>query len=254
MIDLSMVAGGGFVGKLLRLPLRLVPKDAVVPILQGPLFGRWWVAGSSVHGCWLGWYERDKQVEFARSVRPGSVVYDIGANVGFYTLLSSVLVGPRGRVFAFEPVPRNLEFLRRHIRLNRLGNVAVLELAVGEKMGEATFDDTLGTSQGKLSSGGRLRVQVAAIDDLVSSGVVRPPDALKIDVEGAEAAVLRGAMATLQRHHPAIFLATHGPAEPADCLELLRGIGYRVAAVGGGAPDGTDEVLATFVAGGVTGS
>lgn len=245
ILDLS-VRGQSLLGKLLRLPLRLLPKETVVPILQGPLRGRRWVVGSSVHGCWLGWYERQKQQELARSLRPGMVALDIGANVGFYTLLSSVLVGPQGRVYAFEPVPRNLEYLRRHVNLNRLENVEILSLALGETSGEAWFDDTLGDSQGKLSSTGRLRVQVATLDDLVVSGRVQPPDVLKIDVEGAEAAVLRGALQLLDRHHPRIFLATHGSSEHADCLALLRKLGYRVSSLDGSSPSDTDELVATF--------
>lgn len=207
IIDLSVLRSSSVLGKLARLPLRLLPPNLVVPILQGNLRGCWWVVGSSVHGCWLGWYEREKQLEFARALRPGAVVYDIGANVGFYTLLSSVLVGDQGRVYAFEPVPRNVRYLRQHIRLNHLHNVEVLELAVGESAGEASFDDTLGHSVGRLSTAGRLCVEVATLDGLMAADVLQPPHVLKIDVEGAEAAVLTGALGVLRHHHPVIFLA-----------------------------------------------
>ena len=246
LVDLSVLRGDSLLGKLVRLPLRLVPKNAIVPILQGDLRGRWWVAGSSVHGCWLGWYERDKQLEFVRALRPGAVVYDIGANVGFYTLLSSVLVGDRGRVYAFEPVPRNVRYLRRHIQLNRLQNVEVMDLAVGESAGEASFDDTLGDSQGKLSTGGRLHVRLASLDGLMAAGDLRPPDLLKIDVEGAEAAVLKGGLGILRAHHPKVFLATHGLSEHSECLAILRDLGYQIAAVDGGPAEDTDEVTATW--------
>lgn len=65
----------------------------VVPVLQGSLRGRKWIVGSSNHGCWLGSYEWKKQRLFTRTVSSGDVVFDIGAHVGFYTLLASVLVG-----------------------------------------------------------------------------------------------------------------------------------------------------------------
>src|SRR5262245_8579614 len=127
------------VGKLLRLPLRLIPGRAVLPILQGPLRGKKWIAGASDNGCWLGSYEYQKQRLFAKSVSPGDVVFDVGAHVGFYTLLASVLVGKRGRVIAFEPVPANLEYLRHHIRLNRIDNVEIIEAAVSDTDGVSAF-------------------------------------------------------------------------------------------------------------------
>jgi hypothetical protein len=105
-------------GKLLRFPLRFLPKNLVVPVLQGPLRGKKWVVGSSNHGCWLGSYEFDKQKQFTESLARGQIVYDVGAHVGFYTLLASSLVGQEGQVIAFEPYPRNLEFLHRHVQLN----------------------------------------------------------------------------------------------------------------------------------------
>ncbi len=75
-------------------------------VVQGPLRGKRWIAGSSNHGCWLGSYELAKQRKVIELVRPGMVCWDVGAHVGFYTLLFAELVGPLGRVFAFEPLPR----------------------------------------------------------------------------------------------------------------------------------------------------
>jgi FkbM family methyltransferase len=245
VVDLSVLRSDRPLGRLVRSPLRLLPKNLVVPILQGPLRGRRWIVGASVHGCWLGWYERPKQLAFAAAVRPGAVVYDIGANVGFYTLLSSILAGPQGRVYAFEPVPRNAALLRRHVVLNDLRNVDVLELAVGERAGRAMFDDTLGHSQGRLDDTGRLPVSVVALDAMEAAGVLRPPDVLKIDVEGAKGAVLKGSRRLLETCHPTVFLATHGPAQHEECLATLRGLGYRVVALDGGPPDNTDELVAT---------
>src|SRR5437899_3136746 len=86
-------------GRLLRLPLALVPRSATVCVLGGSLRGARWVVGSASHGCWLGWYEADKQRAFASLVKRGDVVFDIGAHVGFYTLLASRLCGPSGHVF-----------------------------------------------------------------------------------------------------------------------------------------------------------
>src|SRR5262249_52878254 len=141
-------------GKILRLPLRLIPRNTEVRILQGPLRGKKWIAGSSVHGCWLGSWEYSKQKIFAATVRPGSVVFDIGAHVGFYSLLSSVLVGPEGQVFSFEPVPENLVSLRRHLSLNGVQNCTVLPFAVSDSSGTAQFTLGDGSSQGGFAVSG----------------------------------------------------------------------------------------------------
>src|SRR5579864_334767 len=81
-INFSAINRSSLLGRILRLPLRLLPRGSVVPILQGPLRGRRWIVGSSTHGCWLGSYENGEQKILQASIRPGSVVYDIGANVG----------------------------------------------------------------------------------------------------------------------------------------------------------------------------
>jgi hypothetical protein len=112
-------------GWLIRVPLRLVPDTAVVPILSDPLRGMRWIAGSAPHGGWVGTLEREKLRSFVTRLRSGMTVWDIGANVGLYTLLSARVAGPTGRVYAFEPIPRNLRFLRRQIALNGLTNVEV---------------------------------------------------------------------------------------------------------------------------------
>src|SRR5581483_4005597 len=125
-------------GRIMRLPLRLLPANLVVPVLQGELIGKRWIVGSSVHGCWLGSYEIQKQRCIASQLKPGSVFYDIGANAGFYSLLACSQVAP-GRVYAFEPVPRNAEYIRRHLELNGVSNVQVLTLAISDEDGSAWF-------------------------------------------------------------------------------------------------------------------
>ncbi len=129
-----------FLGKLVRFPLALLPKNFVTPILAGPLRGKKWVVGSSVHGCWFGSYESQKQRLVAEALSPGQVVYDIGANAGLYSLLASVAVGPNGRVFAFEPVKENVLYLERHLALNRISNCFVVRAAVCAEDGMNQFD------------------------------------------------------------------------------------------------------------------
>src|SRR5687768_7123297 len=112
------------VGKLLRLPLRLIPGSAVVPVLKGPLRGARWVVGSMPHGAWLGTIELHMLRDLAGRLRAGMTVYDLGANVGLYTLAAARAVGAEGRVYAFEPLPRNVSYLKRHLALNKLTNTS----------------------------------------------------------------------------------------------------------------------------------
>ena len=101
MIDFSAVGPDTFAGKVVRFPFRLLPRGMTVPILQGPLRGKKWILGSQRHAFWLGSYEPHIQRLMVQELKKGSTFYDIGANVGFYSLLASFLVAP-GKVFAFE--------------------------------------------------------------------------------------------------------------------------------------------------------
>ncbi len=243
-MNFSGISDKSFGGKILRFPLRLISPDTVLPILQGKLKGLKWVTGSSNHGCWLGSYEYDKRAAFENRVGKGSVVFDIGANVGFYTLLASVLVGDRGKVVAFEPLPRNLRCLKSHLQMNGIKNVSVIEAGVWDCTGELMFEEGRDNSTGYISEAGSLRIRAVTIDGLVSGGEVPPPTQMKIDVEGAELRVLLGSKSVLAVHHPTIFLATHGRDLHRQCCGLLYSLAYSLEPISGPALDQTDEILA----------
>ncbi len=220
-------------GRLLRLPLKAIPAERPLRIIGGPLRGYRWIPGAGVHGCWLGTFERYEQELLKRLVRPGDVMFDIGANVGFYTLLAARLVGHDGSVVAFEPAARNVGYLRRHLELNSLTNVRVLEAAVGDRVGTAVFQTGPSFSEGHLVPGdlpgpGQCRIRLITLDDLLTRSEVPPPQMLKIDVEGAEYAVLRGAVNLLKRARPEILLSTHSTALREECSHLLTGLGYSI--------------------------
>lgn len=246
-MNLSAISREQLVGRLLRWPLRLVPRHAVLPILQGRLRGKRWTVGSSTHGCWLGSYEIDKRKLIETLVQPGEVFYDLGAHAGYYTMLAAELVGPSGLVAAFEPVPENARNVRRHLQLNGYENVRLEEAAVSDHSGTASFAPNVSSSMGKLSESGDLTVRTIAIDGLVAEGRLPPPDLLKIDIEGGEHAALLGMSTTLATRHPTILLATHGRDIHLRCLELLRGLGYEVRSLDPrDSVDETDELVATF--------
>jgi FkbM family methyltransferase len=245
----TSISNTSLIGRLLRLPLRLIPPQAVVPILQGPLRGKKWIVGSGNHGYWLGSYEIGKRALFVRSIPPSGVAYDLGANVGYYTLLAAVLAGPRGKVFAFEPLPRNLEYLRRHISLNRIANAVVIDAAVADKSGTVRFEQDASTSKGRIGAQGGLEVRAIALDDWIDQGKLPPPALLKIDIEGAELRALQGARKALARWHPTIFLSTHSGKVHKDCLAFLESLGYQVESIDGRELARSRDVLARFAGG-----
>ena len=230
---------------LIRLPLGLMSPDSVVRIRTGELHGWRWIAGSSTNGCWLGTYERHMQRLFREHIRPGATVFDVGANAGFFTLLASKLAGDSGRVYAFEPLPRNLEFLERHIELNELANVHVESLAIAATSGEAHFRIAQHASMGGLSEEGDLRVVTASLDDLIATGRATRPDFIKMDIEGAESDALRGAKELLAGGPLTIALSTHGWQQHETCWAILGDAGFNLELLRDGTADGDYLILAT---------
>jgi FkbM family methyltransferase len=169
-------------------------------------------AGPSNPAYGLGTNERPVQEELARHLHPGDIFFDIGANVGFFTVIGAKLVGPTGRVFAFEPAPANADRVRHNVALNSFANVTLLEKAVAQHAGQAELLVTSYSGGAALASVGtlgdvqeRIAVEVVSIDELIAQGALQPPTFVKIDVEGAELDVLRGMVDTLATHKPLII-------------------------------------------------
>lgn len=210
-------------GRILRLPLSLIPHDIVIPILQGPLRGKKWIVGSSVHGCWAG------NAAFASAIAPGTCIYDIGANVGIYTLLASLRTGPAGKVYSFEPFPRNARYLRRHIELNQLQNCCVMEVAASDTEGTQRLSTAFEFHMIRFAQDGDLTVPCVTLDACIyGEKKMCPPNVIKMDVEGAEMLVLRGATRALSEFHPSLFIEIHGVAQHRDCDDFLASKGYRL--------------------------
>jgi FkbM family methyltransferase len=184
-----------------------------------------------------------KQKRFAAEATKSSVVYDVGANVGFYTLLASACVGRKGKVLAFEPFDENLMYLERHLRMNQCGNVQVFDLAVSDRSGKLRFERGTSRETGRLSDEGDLEVSAVSLDDVAYEVNNPRPDLIKLDVEGAELQVLDGAKRLLREHPPLIFLATHSSQLHSACCSLLRSFDYRLEAIDGSQVMATDELI-----------
>lgn len=205
--------------KLIRLPLRLIPRDTIVTAPQGLTKGMKWRVGSSTHGCWLGTYEAAEQAAVRELVKPNMIAYDIGANAGYYTLGLSRLCR---HVYAFEPFPENVNNLLLHIRENRLANVTVIQAAIADADGMAGFSCPGHNAMGKLG-GAELQVATRTLDSLIVSGLP-VPDFVKVDIEGAEAQMLVGAAKLLALHRTTWLVSLHMPGIP----EIFERAGYHV--------------------------
>jgi FkbM family methyltransferase len=221
------------------------PRPATLPILAGRLRGCWWspAAGGKVLRLFLGTYEPEQTALFCQQIRAGDVVFDIGANAGYYTLMGAQLVGQRGKVIACEPETRIAAFLRRHVEANRLTNVSIIQSAVGGESGVARFSRGKGTGTGRMSDAGDLTVRVRTLDEIAREHGLLPTH-IKSDVEGAELDVLRGGQETLTQARPTIFLSTHGTHVHEACCRLLQEYGYFLSAIGGGDFATAPELLA----------
>lgn len=148
-----------------------------------------------------GGYEARYDLEFSRHLRPGDCVWDVGANVGYYTSAFAERVGPNGRVCAFEPSSINFERLAE--RCSAMSNVTLFRCGLGKTNGKLKLlqgEDALGASSritGEASSGDL--VEIRSGDNLLVDGAASDPDALKVDVEGFEWEVLNGMLGMLAR-------------------------------------------------------
>jgi FkbM family methyltransferase len=184
------------------------------------------------------------QEAMIRHLGRGRVFYDVGANLGFFSLLAAHISGlDAGRVYAFEAAPDNAEAIRVNAALNAIANVEVLAVAVSDHAGRGRLQVVDDQSWSKLVDYGEhpftervIEVELVAIDDLVASGRLPPPDVVKIDVEGAELAVLRGMRETIERHRPAIICELHDTH--ADFVTFMVRCGYRLINLEGTIPVG----------------
>ena len=158
-------------------------------------------------------------------------VYDLGANVGFYTLLFSRLVGPGALVHAFEPVGRNVWYLRRHLELNPTLNARVHEIAVGHETGMVAFDFSACWSMGRVVArfeADTSRLPAVSLDDFVYGQGREPPDLIKMDIEGGEVDAIAGMSRLLAEQFPVLLVSVHGSSRWRECLAVLETAGYTV--------------------------
>ncbi len=200
-----------------------------------------WLERYALHA---GHYYQDDLCELIRqTVRPGSCVIDVGANIGFITLCAAKAVGTNGRVFAVEASARLVGRLEEAVAHNRIGNTTVINSAAGDFNGVASLDvhehhgmssvSTAGSGAVR-DGGGETQVRMARLDDLLDGRIDEGmPLFVKIDVEGFELAVLRGMPTLLARPATTVFVEVGDPlasaygAKTQDIFDLMASHGYR---------------------------
>jgi FkbM family methyltransferase len=200
------------------------------------------IAHAHIGSIAFGNLESSVQEAMVRHLGRGGIFYDIGANLGFFSLLGAHLAGvDEGHVYAFEAAPSNAEAIRRNAVLNAVENVTVICKAVSSAAGRGRLQVVDDQSWSKLEDYGEhpytekvIDVELVAIDDLVGRGELPPPTLVKIDVEGAELAVLEGMRRTIEEHRPAIICELHGTHQ--GFVDAMGRHGYRLINLEGTIP------------------
>ncbi len=184
-----------------------------------------------------GVYEEDILRPFKYLIKPGDRVIDVGANIGFFTLVAGRLCGSEGKVFSFEASPEIFEILKHNVEINEKANIVLHQCAVGDKNGEAQFHPpnrkNMGMGSLRKLEGGKERavlVPLRRLDELDSD--LHSISLIKIDVEGAEPMVLAGARRILERDKPLIIMELTDEfskqlgSSSQEAVNLLQDLGY----------------------------
>ncbi len=215
---------------------RVLPRDTMawVEVQHGPAKGLWLKLNPRTgHDYFQGTAEPEVQEAFAKHLRAGMTVYDIGANVGFFSLLAARLVGNEGRVIAFEADSDAAARLREHAGRNGFSWITVEERAVWSGTRGVRFirsdpsaspDLGLGHVQANGATANAIEVAAVSLDDYTAHAPA--PDFMKCDVEGAEVEVVRGARRLLAEKRPGILCELHSEENRRILSEEFSRLGY----------------------------
>ena len=192
-----------------------------------------WFDKHTDNGFILGFYEENLVQTLLKYIKGGSVFYDLGAHWGYFSLLAADAAGESGAVYAFEPMPINFQRLQKNICLNKIKCLEAFNLAVSDRETKLKFSDTedsyANTYINNQSESSSIEVAATSIDSFIIKNEARPPDFIKIDVEGAEFDVLKGASKAIERHRPVIHLSTHEKhvkGVDSQCCSWMIEMGY----------------------------
>ena len=231
-----------------------------VEIQQGYAKGLLFRTGSGNPEYGLGINEIPVQEILVDLLKPGLVFYDIGANVGFFSMIAAKYLDPNGGVYAFEPLPENAKAIQHNVSINNFLQVEVIQKAVSNHSGKEQLLVSDFSGGSSLESGdrppdlvGEIEVDVVTIDDFIISENASPPDVVKIDVEGVEINVLEGMKETIAEFRPVvIYEIDDDKQENYDrkekaCEQYLLTCGYSIEKLGEGYP-GNAWIVGHYIA------
>jgi FkbM family methyltransferase len=196
---------------------------------------RFWVDNKTDNGFIIGFYEPALTSLVRENLKKDMVFYDLGAHWGYFTLLASVAVGTGGKVYSFEPMQKNYARLKENINVNKLDIVESYKIAASDKNGVVRFSDSedsfANSYMTKISISNHLLVETIKLDTFIYENNHMPPNFIKIDVEGAEFDVLKGAQKTINEFMPTISLSTHeihNPGVDLQCISFLEQMNYTI--------------------------
>jgi FkbM family methyltransferase len=183
----------------------------------------------------LGAHERPVFRDLRRIIRPGATVYDIGANVGLFSAHFARWIGPGGWLYAIEPNPVCVYFLRANLEHVGARNFTILPVAASNRRSDCAFSLNYGSSLIGVGSdstvagkpGHQIHVEGERLDALIATFNLRKPDFIKLDVEGAEASAVAGMMDTLEKNRPGVMIELHGREAASETLGSLARLGYQ---------------------------
>jgi FkbM family methyltransferase len=195
---------------------------------------------------WLGTYEPELQAALRELVRPGVVIYDVGANIGYVSLLLAKAAGENGKVFAFEALPENGRRWRKNIGLNGMdARMSLFFGAVTQTAGSVRFLVHASAGMGKaVGSAGRqdeyqseIQVPGISLDEFVYVQGNPAPQVVKMDIEGGEVMALPGMRHLLAEACPLMLMELHGPESSRVAWDTLTAAGYQICWMRHGYPE-----------------
>ncbi len=182
-------------------------------------------------------YEKNETNFVKDSVNKGDIVIDIGANIGYYTLMFAKLVGDTGKIYSFEPDPRNFFILEKNIQINGYNNVILEKKAVSNKLGKSTLYVNENSAESSMHKPNNvineIYVDLITLDNYFEVNSITP-DFIKIDIEGYELNALKGMESILQSSNKTKIMIEYNPltkkelkSDPMDNLTFLSELGFK---------------------------
>jgi FkbM family methyltransferase len=186
---------------------------------------------------WLGTYEPELQSAVRKLIPEGATIYDIGANIGYVSLLLEKAAKNDGHIYAFEALPSNVAQLNRNVELNgKTEKITIIPAAVTNITGKAHFKVHPSGGMGKVAgSAGRedqylddIVVDAVSLDDFVFNQHNPPPQVIKMDIEGGEVLAFPGMYRVLREFHPLMLIELHGPDSSRIAWDTLKAMRYEI--------------------------